>query len=259
MSHYPNNQSDERAPERQEHGGWRDDRTPRGYGGARGMLIGMLGTLAVLAVVFLVGRSAIGQIFVPPAIPTPSAVAPTRIPTPTPKITTGQMVIKQVQQLDRLETSSYSVQTVVTAEKPGNFIGYGHEKLLLIIHGTVVAGIDLGELRLQDVTVSEDGKQIKLRLPEAKVFSSHLNEDQTQLYDDRTALFTKPDPNLVIDAQKRGAQEILKAACEDGILRQASEQGKHAVEQLLGFANFEQIEFVDTPVPNCAPAAGVAP
>jgi len=127
------------------------------------------------------------------------------------------------------------------------------------IHGTVVAGIDLGELRLQDITILEDGKRIKLRLPAAKIFSSHLNEGQTQLYDDSTALFTKPDPNLVIEAQKKGVQAILKTACEDGILRQASEQGRHAVGQFMEFAGFEHVEFEDTPTPTCAASTSAVP
>jgi len=271
MSRYPNDQNDDqtvrqrdesddrdddRAPRRSDND--RYDRRPRSSG-IGGVLISIFGTIAILAVVAFLARDLIAKILVSAITPPPVAILPTAGPTPTPKITTGPMVIKQIQQLNRLETSSYSVQTVVTAEKPGNILGIGHEKLLLIIHGTVVAGIDLGELRLQDITILEDGKRIKLRLPAAKIFSSHLNEGQTQLYDDSTALFTKPDPNLVIEAQKKGVQAILKTACEDGILRQASEQGRHAVGQFMEFAGFEHVEFEDAPTPSCAATTSAVP
>jgi hypothetical protein len=55
-------------------------------------------------------------------------VTPT--PSPTPVIRTAATVIRQVQQFSRLETTAYSVQTVVTVERPGNLIGIGHQKLL---------------------------------------------------------------------------------------------------------------------------------
>ena len=88
---------------------------------------------------------------VPTSTPVPTA---TPIPTPTPRIVTGATVVRQIQQASRLETTSYSVQTVVAVERPGGILGVGGQRVLVIVHGAVVAGIDLSKLRPQDIVVS---------------------------------------------------------------------------------------------------------
>jgi hypothetical protein len=222
----------------------------------------VLGAAITLLVVSVFGRGLLPFLAPPvPAIPTfPPLVLPTPAPTPTPKIITSGDVIRQIRQLSRLETTAYSVQTVVVVERPGNVIGIGRQRLLLIVHGNVVAGIDLQRLRPQDVTVSPDGKKVTIRLPEAEILSSALDETKTQIYDFQTGLFTRPDTNLIVEAQKAGAGQILRTACQDGILQRATTYSQLSLRQLLELVGFESIVFEETPVPACqAPAAGTPP
>ena len=110
----------------------------------------LAGSLVTLAILTLAGRTLMGSLV--------RAPTPTAIPSPTP--VSRAAVVQQIQRLSRLETSSYSVQTVVTAERPGGLFGIGGQKVLLVVHGTVVAGIDLNKLQPENVTVSSDGKRI---------------------------------------------------------------------------------------------------
>lgn len=223
------------------------------------MLLGAMMTLLLIAVF---GRGLL-NLLAPsaPSLPTlPPLVLPTPAPTPTPKIVTSGELIRQIQQLSRLETTAYSVQTVVLVERPGNLIGIGRQRVLLIVHGTVLAGLDLRKLRGQDVTVSADGKRVTVRLPEAEILSSALDESQTQIYDFQTGLFTRPDTNLIVEAQQAGAAQILQTACRDAILQRATDNGHRSLRQLLGLVGFETIVFEETPVPTCpAPATGTPP
>ncbi len=183
---------------------------PRPGQGIRRFLLALaLGSLLTLVVVGLLARSLIGSMSLP------SLALPWEGPTPTPKVLTGAAIVEQIQQLNRLETSSFSVQTVVTAERPGGFAGIGRQKVLIIVHGTVTAGIDLSKLKPEDVTVSPDGKRVRIKLPPAEILSKYLDESQTQIYDFQTGLFTKPDMSLVTEAEQTGAGKVLQAACDD--------------------------------------------
>lgn len=199
---------------------------------------------------------------VPTATPIPTATPPptaTPVPTPTPRIITGATVVHQIQQVSRLETTSYSIQTVVTVERPGGLLGVGSQRLLVIVRGTVVAGIDVGKLQPRDVTVSEDGRQVAVRLPPAEILSTSLDERQTQVYDHQTGLFTRPDSSLVVEAQQAGAAQVLRTACEDGILRRATGDAQRAVTQMLTLVGFERVLVEDGTAPPCPSTAAPAP
>ncbi len=119
--------------------------------------------------------------------PTAVAVVPTAkltvtpIPTPTPQIVTSGTVIRQMQAVQRLETTRYTIETVVEATTtPAKRFSSG-EKLLLIAHGTVIVGFDLAKLATGDVTVSPDGKAVTVILPSVEIFSSGLDEGKTRI------------------------------------------------------------------------------
>ncbi len=71
-------------------------------------------------------------------------------------------VVQHIQQLQRLETVVYSMEKIVTGSQESRFlprllIG---DRVLLIVHGDVTAGVDLAALDPARVTVS--GKAVEL-------------------------------------------------------------------------------------------------
>lgn len=224
------------------------------------------GALVVLLILATVGRGLLGYFLPPtpslPSLPTmpaiPAIVFPTPGPTPTPKIVTSGEVVRQIQQLHRLETSSYSVQTVVSVERPGGVLGIGRQKVLVVVQGTVIAGIDLNKLRGQDVVVSPDGKRVSVRLPEAEILTNALDENKTQIYDFQTGLFTRPDTNLILEAQKAGAAQVLQTACKEGILQRATDNSQRSIRQLLAAVGYERVDIEEGSVPDCPVAATTA-
>jgi len=220
----------------------RDESKPKRKGDVRIVLALFAGSLLMLLIVFILFGRSLMSVSVPP--PTPTLA-------PTPTIITSSAVVQQIQRLSRLETSSYSVQSVVSAERPGGLLGIGRQKVLIIVHGIVIAGIDLSKLRPEDVTVSPDGKQVNVKLPEVEILSRYLDEGATQLYDHQTGLFTQPDSSLVIEAQQMGMSRVMQAACEDGIMKRATEDGQQALREFLRAVGFEVISFENTPIPPC--------
>jgi len=141
---------------------------------------------------------------------------------PTPTILPDPVtIIKQVRSLARLETIQYSVEKVITAETGQETLGilFG-DRLLLVAHGTVIAGVDLTVLAESDM-VLQNG-QLTLRLPAAEIFVATLDNETSYVYDRQTGLLTKGDTELETLARQSAEHEIRKAALEDGILTQAA-------------------------------------
>ncbi|HEY75733.1 MAG TPA: DUF4230 domain-containing protein, partial [Thermoflexia bacterium] len=81
-------------------------------------------------------------------------------PTPTirPDPTT---IIRQVQSLSRLETASYTIEKVITAESGQDALAFLFgDRLLFVAHGRVIAGVDLGKIQEGDITVTDDDRVI---------------------------------------------------------------------------------------------------
>ena len=76
-------------------------------------------------------------------------------------------VVDRIQRLQRLETVVYTMDKVVTGAKENPIFPdfLAGDRLLMLVHGEVVAGIDFTDLKLGDVRVN--GKQIQLHLPRA--------------------------------------------------------------------------------------------
>src|SRR5436305_1958719 len=71
-------------------------------------------------------------------------------------------VVDRIQRLQRLETVIYTMDKIVSGAKENpvlpNFLA--GDRLLMLVHGEVVAGIDFANLKPGDVRV--DGKQVRL-------------------------------------------------------------------------------------------------
>jgi len=164
-------------------------------------------------------------------------------PTPT-VIPDPVTIIREVQSLARLETIQYTVEKVITAEvNQGVFGPLFGDKLLFVAHGTVIAGIDMDKIETVDLWL--DGDVLKVRLPDAEIFSATLNNEQSYVYDRDTGLFTKGNPQLETEARKAAEQEILKAAQLDGILDQAQMNAEVYLERLFNSLGYLKVEFVD--------------
>ena len=162
---------------------------------------------------------------------------------PTPTILPDPVtIIRQVRSLARLETIQYTVEKVITAEvNQGVFGPLFGDKLLLVAHGMVIAGIDMSKIESDDIWI-KDGS-LHVSLPETEVFIATLDNEQSYIYDRSTGLFTKGDPHLETAARQAAEQEILKAAVIDGVLDLAREKGEFYLTQLFNMLGYASVIF----------------
>ena len=152
-------------------------------------------------------------------------------------------VVDRIQRLQRLETVVYTMDKLVTGAKENPLLPdfLTGDRLLMMVHGEVVAGIDFSNLKLDDVRV--DGKQIHLHLPAAQVFSTRLDSAKTRVYSRQTGLLVPTDPNLETQVRQEAERQMQEAALADGILRTAQQNAATTISSLLQGLGFEKIDF----------------
>lgn len=153
---------------------------------------------------------------------------------------TASSVVRSIQQLQRLETVVYTMDQVVTEERTGVLRQpFAGDKILLIAHGDVVAGVELGQLSGNAVQVN--GSTVRVRLPEARIFSTRLDNQKTRVYSRDTGLFTNPDPTLETEVRRRAETQLTAAAVQEGILQTARTNARQTLTALLTSLGFRQI------------------
>jgi hypothetical protein len=163
---------------------------------------------------------------------------------PTPTIIPDPVtIIHEVQSLARLETIQYSVEKVITAEtRQGPFGFLFGDRLLLVAHGSVIAGVDLADITERDISVDEKGV-VTLRLPPAEIFIAALDNEKTYVYDREVGFLRRGDVELESVARLAAEKEILEAALSDGILEQAQVNAEAYLFRLLGSLGFSNVRF----------------
>ena len=161
---------------------------------------------------------------------------PTFIPDPV-------TIIHEVQALARLETIQYSVEKVITAEtRQGPFGFLFGDRLLLVAHGSVIAGVDLAEITKREISIDEKG-MVTLQLPPAEIFIAALDNEKTYVYDREVGFLRRGDVKLESAARLAAEKEILEAALSDGILEQAQVNAHAYLFRLLGSLGFSNVRF----------------
>lgn len=162
--------------------------------------------------------------------------------------TSRAAIIKEIRELQRLETAVFTIDKIVeagTTEKNvfSQFL-FG-DRILLIAHGQVIAGFDFSQLSEKDVEVN--GKEIKLTLPKPQILVTTLDNTQTRVYDRRKGILNSGDKNLEADARLAAEQSITEAACKGGILQQAADNGRKQLTALLYALGFTSVTITIPP------------
>jgi hypothetical protein len=150
-------------------------------------------------------------------------------------------VVDRIQRLQRLETVVYTMDKVVSGAKENPIFPdfLAGDRLLMLVHGEVVAGIDFSSLKPGDVQV--EGKQVHIHLPAAQVFSTRLDSARTRVYSRQTGLLVPTDPDLETQVRQEAERQLSAAALAEGILRTAQQNATTTITSLLQGLGFEKI------------------
>jgi hypothetical protein len=165
----------------------------------------------------------------------------------TPKFASTATVVLQIQSLSELVTVKYVLEKVVVAESPKtttleNLLPGQDDRIVLLAHGIVKAGVDLSKLKPEDIVVT--GEKIRVQLPPAYVTDGYLDENATQVLDRQTGLLRKSNRKLEQQARQEAQAQIQRAARQSNIEREANERAAQQLTLFLKTFGYKEVEVV---------------
>ncbi|MGG0737418.1 DUF4230 domain-containing protein [Niallia taxi] len=163
-----------------------------------------------------------------------------------PAIKQGSFV-EQMKDLSSLATSQAFVKVIL--EKEDNEI-FGKEisanlpgtqrKILLVVPGSVTAGVDLEGLESDRITVDEDNKEISLKLPHAEFLQEpSIDFDQVETYSISGLFRGDVDWEEGYQLAAEAKEEIAKEAESQGVLAKAEANAEKSLKEFysqLGYS-----------------------
>jgi hypothetical protein len=165
--------------------------------------------------------------------------------TPEEKTVDIATLVTQVRELNRLETASMRVMHVGTISQTYKMVpnALAADEITFLATGDVFAGIDLAQLRPEDVWRSPDGT-INLRLPPAQVLVTRVDNEQSRVLNRKTGVLRRADVDLETRARQHAEENIRAEALKRGILKMAADNGEKKMAELLRTLGAEKVRFV---------------
>jgi hypothetical protein len=152
-------------------------------------------------------------------------------------------VIASIQRLARLESVVYTMDKVVEGDRTNQYLPdiLTGDKLLLIVHGQAVAGVDLSSIQASNVQI--EGRSVTVSMPAAQLLSVSLDNSKTRVYSRVTGLLVPADPNLESEVREKAEAGLRQSALDSGILNTAEGNARATLTTLLHSLGFQQITF----------------
>jgi hypothetical protein len=154
-------------------------------------------------------------------------------------------LVTQVRELNRLETASMRVMHVGTIRQTYKLVpnAFGGDEITFLATGDVIAGIDLSQLKSDDVWRSRDGT-VNLRLPPAHILVSRVDNEQSRVLTRKTGMLRRADVDLETRARQHAETNIRAEAIRKGILPLAAQNAEKNLAELLHTLGAEKVRFV---------------
>jgi Protein of unknown function (DUF4230) len=152
-------------------------------------------------------------------------------------------VIASIQRLARLESVVYTMDKVVEGDRTSQYLPdiLTGDKLLMIVHGQAVAGVDLSQVQASSVQI--DGRSVLLTMPPAQLLSVSLDNSKTRVYSRVTGLLVPADPNLESEVREKAEADLRQSALDSGILTTAEGNARATLTTMLRSLGFQQITY----------------
>jgi hypothetical protein len=111
-----------------------------------------------------------------------------------------------------------------------------------VVHGKSIAGIDLAQLKPEDMRIDADGHGIEVTLPPAQLFSTRLDDQRTRVLVRSTGTLVPMNQALGPEVRARAQDQLQQTALGDGILDAARRNAHATVTALLYSLGFDQVD-----------------
>jgi hypothetical protein len=153
-------------------------------------------------------------------------------------------VIVAVRDLARLESTEMHVEKVIDlTDRQERLFGLVQvqDAILLVAAADVTAGVDLSEIRDEDVVVDHERHRVTITLPQPRVFSARLDNENTYVHTRQTDTLARRREDLETRARQEAERAMEAAALDAGLLARAKTNASRTVEALVRSLGFEHV------------------
>ena len=164
-------------------------------------------------------------------------------------------IVRQINDLARLETASMALEKNVIAERNNDILwGMMGESLIFEAHGLAVAGVDFSAMTPADIQVV-DPTTVMIHLPEAILFEDLplLDTEKSRVLDRDTGVFASVDPHLETIVRQEAELALREEAKATDILEIANYNAQEFMLTFMQGLGFETVIFTDDIPPTVEP------
>ncbi len=177
------------------------------------------------------------------------------IPATAEVVPSSTTIVRQINDLARLETASMELEKNVIAERNNDVLwGVMGETLIFEAHGLAVAGVDFSNMTPADIQVV-DSTTVMVHLPEAILFRdlALLNNPTSRVLDRDTGLFASVDPQLETLVRQEAEAALREEAMSTELLDRANYNAQEFMLTFMQGLGFETVIFTDEVPPTVEP------
>lgn len=196
----------------------------------------MVSTIIISAIVVVV--------IVPKLIDNPiNKVEQIVTPGPTEITPDKTVLVKEVQQLARLETASLDlIQAFPATRDNERFGGIFGEELIFIANGKAIAGVDLRNMEEEDFQIV-DNQTIKINLPKAKVFNVIIDNNTSYIACRSKGFLATADPQLETEVRITAQNKFEEIVLKSDLLNEANKNTQNIIKGLAQKIGYTTVIF----------------
>ena len=160
--------------------------------------------------------------------------------------------LEHIQELNELATAEAYTKVIIERQDNtlfGQSIGLNvpgtKRQLLVVIPGSVKAGVNLSALTEKDVTVNETDKTVNLKLPAATFLGgAEIYFDEVEVYSYEGVFREKANIEEAYELAEEAKKLILEETTGQGVLTMAQQNAENTLREMFSFAGYKvTIEF----------------
>lgn len=160
------------------------------------------------------------------------------------------VLLKSIQDISQFHAAMGNFEVVLDHEEdvqwvPGFIAG---ERSLFVAAGTVNAYVDFSTMAEGDLTLSEDGTSVEIRLPEAQLDKPNIDQERSYLYSQERGVVNRIgdaiSPQDQQDLYLHSEQKLAAAAEESELVERAEANTKEMLTGMFGALELD-VTFVD--------------
>ncbi len=150
-------------------------------------------------------------------------------------VVSHNMLVKQIEQLGKLEVTKYSIQDLMDFEKKRDWLP--DSKTSVKVVGEVTGCIDLTQIKPEDIRTDKDS--VSIILPDPEICNWKIDHSKSKIYNVKYGLWETEE--LVDEAYKEAEEKLYKEAQNMGINKESRANAEKVLVPILKGLGFKKI------------------